>query len=69
MHNKVTKRMFEQEHANAVEGAPDGSSEGTPTFDVEIKGALEVTVAFHLKMYMVVHIFVQKNVENDSIKG
>ena len=69
MHNKVTKRMFEQEHASAVEGAPDGSSEGTPTFDVEIKGALEVTVEFHLKMYMVVHIFVQNNVQNDSIKG
>ena len=35
------------EHVSAVEGAPNGSSEDTPTTEVEIKGALEVTTALH----------------------
>ena len=30
------------EHVRAVEGVPDGSSEGTPTFEVEMKGTFEV---------------------------
>ena len=33
---------LQYEYASAVYGAPDGSSEGTPTFEIEIKGALEV---------------------------
>ena len=47
MHNKVTKRMqltfylmtfaLKYEYVSAVEGAPDGSFEGTPTFEVKIK--------------------------------
>ena len=37
----------------AVEGAPNLSFEGTPTFDVKIEGALEVTIELHLKMHMV----------------
>ena len=57
------------EHVTAVEGAPDGSSENTPTFEVEIKGALEVTIELHLKMHKVVHLLVQKSSQNNSIKG
>ena len=34
--------MYEQ--FIAVEGAPNGSSEGTPAFEVEIKDALEFTI-------------------------
>ena len=56
------------EHISAVEGAPDGSSEGTPIYEIEIKGALEVTVDLHLKMQMVVHLLVQKSAQNGSIK-
>ena len=49
------------EHVCGVEDGHDGSSEGTSTFEVEIKGAFEVTIEFHLKMHMVVHILVQKS--------
>ena len=45
-------------HASAVEGAPDGSSEGIPTFAVKIKGVLEITIELHLKMHMVVRLLV-----------
>ena len=79
MHNKVTKGMpltfylmtfaLKYEHISAVEGAPDGSSEGTPTFEVEIKGAFEVTIELHLKIHMVVYLLVQKSPRNNSIKG
>ena len=31
------------EHVSAFEGVPDGSSEGTPTFEVGIKDVLVVT--------------------------
>ena len=48
------------EHVSAVEGAPDGSSQGTSTFEVEIKGALLVTIELHLKMHIVVHLLVQR---------
>ena len=54
------------EHVTAVEGAPDGSFENTPTFEVKIKGAREVT---RLKMDKVVHLLVQKSSQNNSIKG
>ena len=57
------------EHVTAVEGAPDGSFENTPTFEVEIKRALEVTIELHLKMDKVVHLLVQKSSQNNSIKG
>ena len=56
------------EHLCAVEGAPDGSSEGTPTFAVEIKGAFEVTIELHLKIHMVVRLLVEKSSQNNSIK-
>ena len=57
------------EHVSAVEGVPDGSSEGTPTFELEIKGALEVTIELHLKMQMVLHLLVQNSSQNNSTKG
>ena len=56
------------EHVNAVEGAADGSSEGTPKFEVETKGALEITTELHLKMHVVVCLSVQKSSQNNSIK-
>ena len=50
MHNELTKRMqmtfylmtfaLKYEHVSAHEGAADDSSEGTSTFEVEIKGVL-----------------------------
>ena len=47
---------FKYEHVSAVENAPDGLSEDTPTFEVETKGALQVAIELHLKMHMVVHL-------------
>ena len=38
-------------------------------FEAEIKGALEVTIEFHLKMPMVVHLFGHRSTKNDSING
>ena len=49
------------EHVSAVEGVLDGSSEGTPTFKVEIKGAFEHKIA--------VHLLVRKSSQNNSMKG
>ena len=40
-----------------------------PTFEVEIKGALEITIELRLKTHMVVHLLVQKSSQNNSIKG
>ena len=40
----------------------------TSTFEVEIKGALQVTTELHLKMYMVMRLLVQKSAQNDSLK-
>ena len=40
-----------------------------PTFEVEIKGALEITTELRLKIHMVVHLLVQKSSQNNSIKG
>ena len=57
------------EHVSTVEGTPDGSSESKPTFEVEIKGTPEVTIELHLKMYIVVHLLVQKSAQNYLIKG
>ena len=57
------------EHVSAVQGAPDGSSEGTSTFAVEIKGALQVAIELHLKMQMVVYFLVEKCPQNDSVKS
>ena len=65
----LMKFALQYEHVSAVEGAPDGSSQGTPAFEVDIKGALEVTIEFHLKMHMVVHLLVQKSSQNNSIKN
>ena len=79
MHDKVTKKMhltfylitcpLKYEDVSAVKGAPEVSSQRTPTFEVEIKGASEVRIELHLKMYMVVHLLVQKSSQNNSIKG
>ena len=57
------------EHFSVIGGAPDGSFKDTPTFEVEIKGVLEVTIELHSKMQMVVHLLVQKSSQNNSIKG
>ena len=57
------------EDVSAVESARDGSSEDTPTFEVEIKDVLEVTIELHLKMHMVVRLLVRKNSQNSSIKS
>ena len=46
------------EHVSAFEGVPDGSPESTPTFEVEVKGVLEVTIEMSLKMHMVVRLLV-----------
>ena len=54
---------------SAVKGTPDGSFEGTPTFNIEIKGALEVTIELHWKVHMIVDLLVQKRAQNDSTKG
>ena len=44
--------------------------EGTLTFEVEIKGAPEVTIALHLKMHMAAGALVStKNPKSDWIKG
>ena len=45
------------EHVSAVKGAPDRSSENTPIFEFEIKGAFEV------------RLLVQKSSQNNLIKG
>ena len=47
--------VLKYDYVSAVEGASDGSSEGTPTYEVKIKGALEVAMGLHLKMHIVVH--------------
>ena len=57
------------EHVSAVEGALDSSFDCTPTFEVKIKGALEVKIELHLKIYIVVHLLMQKSAQNDLIKG
>ena len=56
----LMKFALNYEHVSAVEGAANGSSQGTPTFEVEMKGALEVKIELRLKMHMVVHLLVQK---------
>ena len=68
MQKNVTKRMhltfylmkfaLNYEHVSAFEGVPDGSPESTPTFEVEVKGVLEVTIEMSLKMHMVVRLLV-----------
>ena len=65
MHNKWSAKY---EHVIAVAGAPDSPPAGTPTFEVEIKSALEVTLELHLKVHMVVGFLEQKSIQNDSIK-
>ena len=45
------------------------ASEGTLTFEVKIKSALEVTIEIHLKMHMMVHLLEQKGAQNYSTKG
>ena len=57
------------EHVSAFASAPGGSSEGTSTFQVKVKGVLQVTAELHLKMHMVVCLLVWKNSQNNSIKG
>ena len=77
MQNKATKSLtfylmtfaLKYEHASAGEGAPDGLSEETPTFEVGIKDALEAAIELHLKMHMLVHMLVEQFSQNNSIKG
>ena len=63
------KFALKYEHVSAVENAADGLSQGTPTFEVKIKGALEVTFELRLQMHKVMHLLVQKRSQNNSIKG
>ena len=57
-----------------MEDTTESSSEGTPkdlytdAQEVEIKGALEVTIELHLKMCMVVQLPGHRSAQNDSIK-
>ena len=79
MHNKVAKRTYltffltgfalKYEHVSVVEGVPYGSSEATPTFEVEIKSRLEFTMELHLRMHILERLLMQKSPQNDSIKG
>ena len=60
IYKKVTERMYltfqlmmfalKYEHISAFEGTSDGSSQVTPTFEVEIKAPLEGRTEFHLKL-------------------
>ena len=51
---------FKYKHISAAESAPDGLFEDTPTFEVEVKGALEVAIELHLKMHMKVHLLCKR---------
>ena len=62
------KFALKYEHVSAVECTPDGPSGGTPTFEFEIKGALEVTIDLHFKMHMIVHFLGSYSGKNDLIK-
>ena len=57
------------EHVSSVEYAPDDSSEGTPIFEVEIKGALGVATKLQLNMHMLVPFLIQNSSQNHPIKG
>ena len=46
------------EHVRAFASASGGSSEGTSTFQVKVKGVIQVTAELHLKMHMVVCLLV-----------
>ena len=46
----------------------EGSSDGIPTFEVEIKGPLGVTIELDLKMHIVMHFLVHKIHQSDLIK-
>ena len=46
----------------------EGSCEGIPTFEDDIKGALGVKIELHLKMYIVMHFLVHKSDQSDLIK-
>ena len=50
------KFSLKYENDSEVKGAPDGLSQGKPTFEVETEGALDVTIELHLKMHMVAHL-------------
>ena len=71
MHLAFYSMMFTLKYENfsAVEGASNVSSEGKPTFEIEIEGALEVTNQLHLKIHMVVHCLVQNAVSVDVSLG
>ena len=49
------KFALKYEHVSAVESAADGLYQGTPTFEVKIKGALEVKIELRLQMHKVMH--------------
>ena len=65
----LMKFPLKYEYVSAFESAPYGSSKGAPTFEVKVKGALEVTIELHLKVRIVVWLLVQKSSQNTSIKG
>ena len=42
---KAVEDALKYEHVSAGKGAPDGSSEGLPSFEVEIKGELRLQLS------------------------
>ena len=79
MHNKVTKKMhlmfyvtmfsFKYDYVSAFEGASDDSSQGIPTFEVELKGVFEVAIELLWNMPMGMHLLLQQSSIKESIKG
>ena len=57
------------DYVSAFEGAPDGSSQGIPAFEVEIQGALEVAVELLWNMPMGMRLLLQQSLIKESIKG
>ena len=69
MYNEMTKRIhltvylvtsaLKYKHASAFLGIHDGLSEGTPKFEIEIKGAVDVITELHLiKLHMMMLLLV-----------
>ena len=56
-------------YVSAFEGATDGSSQGIPTFEVEIQGAFEVAVELLWNMPMGMRLLLQQSLIKESIKG
>ena len=79
MQNKVTKKIhlmfyvtmfsFKYDYVSAFEGASDDSSQGIPTFEVELKGVFEVAIELLWNMPMGMHFLLKQSSIKESIKG